>query len=271
QAKYRDDRQKLYEEQMKLFKEHDVNPAGCFKMAPVMLIQMPILFGMFMVLRGCKKFFSTARDNCIGGYYLPAGSALKAVVARNGGVFLGMQLGLSPILAYRQGGWLEALPYYIAVVVMFAVTYLQQKVLAPDMAPPPGSENDPTYRQMQSMARMMKFLPYMIVISSFSFPIGLTVYWITSSLWTVVEKSILNRKYGIGKVGTKEEIATPAPSKAAVLPEAEEVPKGNGVVQVGKSVSDGQANQKATTNGPPRGKPKGHGARKRKKKKGKRR
>ena len=49
QNKYKNNPEKMNEEVMKLYKEDDVNPmAGCLPM----LIQMPILIGLFMALRG---------------------------------------------------------------------------------------------------------------------------------------------------------------------------------------------------------------------------
>jgi YidC/Oxa1 family membrane protein insertase len=52
QEKYKDNRQKLTEETMKLWKEHKVNPAaGCL---PI-LVQMPIFFGLFSMLRSAAE------------------------------------------------------------------------------------------------------------------------------------------------------------------------------------------------------------------------
>lgn len=52
QEKYKDNRQKLTEETMKLWKEHKVNPvAGCL---PI-LLQMPIFFGLFSMLRTASE------------------------------------------------------------------------------------------------------------------------------------------------------------------------------------------------------------------------
>lgn len=48
QKKYKGDRQKMQEETMKLYKEHQVNPlGGCLPL----LLQMPVLFALFSVLR----------------------------------------------------------------------------------------------------------------------------------------------------------------------------------------------------------------------------
>lgn len=47
QAKYKDDKEKLAQEQMKLYREHGVNPlGGCLPL----LIQMPILIGLYQAI-----------------------------------------------------------------------------------------------------------------------------------------------------------------------------------------------------------------------------
>ncbi len=54
QAKYKDDKRQLQIEQMKLFKEHKVNPlGGCF---PI-LLQFPVLYGMFTALRNAVELW----------------------------------------------------------------------------------------------------------------------------------------------------------------------------------------------------------------------
>jgi YidC/Oxa1 family membrane protein insertase len=54
QAKYKDDKRQLQIEQMKLFKEHKVNPlGGCF---PI-LLQFPVLIGMFTMLRNAVELW----------------------------------------------------------------------------------------------------------------------------------------------------------------------------------------------------------------------
>ena len=56
QAKYKGDRQKLNEETMKLYQENKVNPlASCLPL----LLQLPIFFALFRVLRDAYKHVPT--------------------------------------------------------------------------------------------------------------------------------------------------------------------------------------------------------------------
>ena len=60
QNEHRNDRQKLNEEMMKLYQEHNVNPmASCLPIAA----QMPIFLVMFRVLRGLVYTPTTGGDN----------------------------------------------------------------------------------------------------------------------------------------------------------------------------------------------------------------
>lgn len=57
QEKYKNDRQKLAEEQMKLFREHNINPfGGCLPM----LIQLPIFFAIYAAIQSHTAQFAHA-------------------------------------------------------------------------------------------------------------------------------------------------------------------------------------------------------------------
>ncbi len=87
--KYAEDKQKLNEEMMKLFKANKVNPmSGCFPM----LLQMPIWFALYRVLFSSVELYQTP---FIGGWI--------------------------DDLSYRD-------PYYIMPIVMGASMFLQQKL-----------------------------------------------------------------------------------------------------------------------------------------------
>ncbi len=51
--KYEDDQQRMTEETMKLFKEHDVSPLGCLPL----LLQMPILYGLFVMIYNSVELY----------------------------------------------------------------------------------------------------------------------------------------------------------------------------------------------------------------------
>ena len=74
QAKYKDDRQKLNEEMLKFYKEHNINPVGgCLPL----LLQTPVFIVLYRVLHGLTNPHGYAED--MGGAFGLAGGNPKAV------------------------------------------------------------------------------------------------------------------------------------------------------------------------------------------------
>ena len=83
-------------------------------------------------------------------------------------------------------GWITNLsapdPYFILPVAMGAVQFWQTKIQ------PIGG--DPTQQ------RIMMFMPLMFAAMSFSFPSGLVLYWLVSTLFTIVQQYFTNYLIG---------------------------------------------------------------------------
>ena len=73
-------------------------------------------------------------------------------------------------------------PYFIFPVLNGALTYLQQK-----LTPQQGGEENPMAKNMLVM------MPIMIIFMSFSLPMGLQIYWVTSSALTVLQQQLIMR------------------------------------------------------------------------------
>jgi YidC/Oxa1 family membrane protein insertase len=190
QAKYKGDRQKMNEEVMKLYQEHGVNPmGGCFPL----LLQMPVLFALFQVFQKCGARLgkgAACPPNQIGVAYLPRTSALRAAITGSQAGFLGMQLGLSPLQAFRGGGLISSLPYFLLIAFMAFTAWYQQKQMT-------ASQSTPQPPQAQMMARLFVFLFPLLAIN---WPIALTVYWATQNVLTIAQQYLLIGG-GAGKAG----------------------------------------------------------------------
>ena len=222
-AKYKGDRQKMNEELMALYKEHGVNPfGGC---APL-LLQMPVLFGLFYVIREPLKYMGYKAVEVGGGAlnFEPqsvsgflgqiqdsalADGLFSNPLAVHG--FLGLRLDCSSSLALRgQGtpildqvcgtGLLSAMPYILLVLAMGFTTYYQQKQMQATQQVQTAAS--PQMQQTQMM--MTKFLPAMLMVFSFSFPSGLVVYWLATNLWTIVQQRIILRAVPLEPSATKK-------------------------------------------------------------------
>jgi len=199
QQQYRNDRQKLNEEMMKLYQEHKVNPlGGCLPL----VVQFPVFIALFHVLRSPLSS-------------VPAGSSLfKALVAAKPGglMFLGMDLSLRATDPH--GGLLSALPYYILVGLVFLTGYLQSRQSQRNM--PAGGNT-----QMQMVT---KVLPIAFGAFSLFFPAGLVLYFLVSNLWRVGQQELIIRKIAPRDHATKGGAidAKSSPAKREVTAPAEE-------------------------------------------------
>lgn len=167
QKKYAKDKQKLNEKTMELYQKHNVNPAGgCLPL----LIQLPILIALFQVLRQPELYvfppevYETVEKSFLWIKDLSATSSFMESIK-------------DPIM------WI--LPVLAAVT-----TYYQSK-----MSTPTGTDNP-------SQSTMTVVMPLMIGYFSFSFPAGVTLYWVLSNLFQIVQQYFLMLRSGAVEEGS---------------------------------------------------------------------
>lgn len=109
--------------------------------------------------------------------FYEAMNRLPAIFEEN---FLGFQLGTSPITALSSGRW-----YYIIFVVLVAVaTYFSFKM---------NSNATMTGDQAKQMQMMSKISVIMITIASITMSVGIQLYWIFNSTFTIVQNILVKR------------------------------------------------------------------------------
>lgn len=154
--KYKDDPKMLNQMTMELYKEKKINPAGgCLPL----LIQMPILFALFGVLRIDPNIVSKAGEVVYPYIYLPTIPSTET--------FLWLSLG-SPD------------PYFILPVLNGILSFLQQKIT--------GTGDNP------QMKNMMYMFPIMMVFISYKMPAGLQLYWVVSSVAGIIQQYWIIKK-----------------------------------------------------------------------------
>lgn len=168
---YKDDPETMNKMVMNLYRERGASPLGC--VFPL-LVQMPIWFALFQVLRQPERG-------------LPAGSALD--MARQDGplTFVGLDLAREPSGVVSESGIfsLQALPYLAMVLIVIGTGYLQQKLIAPKSSTVDQSP------QAQSMQRITKVLPLAFGAISYIWPIGLNLYFATSNLFRTGQQLLI--------------------------------------------------------------------------------
>jgi len=175
QEKHKGDRQKLQQEQMKLYQESGVNPAGgCLPL----LVQMPIFIGIFYVIR---EFGGTQG-------------------------MIGVPDAQGTVESFATGGalWFQNLsqtdPLYLLPVIS-AVTMVASMEM--------------TNKQMEPQMRwVMRVVPVVFIFFTIFFPAGLLVYIVTSNFVTLFQNYLIYY-HGPGRQNAGDKESAGATTNAA--------------------------------------------------------
>lgn len=183
QEKYKNDKEKLNQELMKVYKEYKINPmSGCLPL----LIQMPILILLFQVLRTFEYLDSTGR---IAGGFLWIPRQVEIMV--DGVPKLVAGLAAPEQLIQLPGNGIFGIQYLgILPLLVAGSMYLQQKMTTPTSTT--TGKDGGSAAQTQKM--MLIMMPLMIGFMSFSLPSGLTLYWFISTLLGIGQQYLINKQ-----------------------------------------------------------------------------
>lgn len=162
QKKYAKDREKLAQEQMRVYREKGINPFG--SCLPT-LIQFPILIALYQAIiraLGATPLDLLKLSQSINPDFLDVTSLIPL-----NSKFLWMNLG-------------QPEPFYILAIIVAVTTYVQSKLTLP----PSTNPNDQSAAMGQSMTITM---PLMLGWFALTFPSGLSVYFITSNLLGIIQ------------------------------------------------------------------------------------
>jgi len=177
QKEFKDDRQELNAKLMELYQERGVNPAaGCLPL----LVQMPIWFALFSVLR-------VSRDGLLAGDSpIPAGSKLATALIDGRTDFLTMDLQITPSTASGDG-FTQLIPYLILILVVVGSGYYQSVQTMKRRKDRKEDQNP----QQQGVQNAMRFLPILFGVFSWNFPTGLVLYFATSNIFRVGQQAYI--------------------------------------------------------------------------------
>lgn len=202
QKKYKNDKQRIQQEQMRLYKEHGVNPVGgCLPL----LLQMPIIYALFAVFRQVLQSESTQevvmKLNEIA--YLPFLHIDSLDLT-----FFGVNLALKPNQWQEYGVWLLLIPVITAVL-----TFIQSKRMTGMQAQSKSQQNqkgvakkDEKQSAEDAAASMQKqmiyIMPLMIGFFAYSFALGLSLYWNVSTLVAIIAYDLYIKKRNKAKLSS---------------------------------------------------------------------
>jgi YidC/Oxa1 family membrane protein insertase len=155
---YGEDKARLNQEMMELYKREKVNPiSGCFPL----IIQIPVFFSIYKVLYVTIEM----RHASFFGWVKDLSAADPTSIFNLFGL-----LPFTPPSFLMVGAW----PIFMALTM-----FLQQR-----MSPEPA---DPT------QALFMKFMPLIFLIMFSSFPVGLLIYWSWNNILSIIQQYYINK------------------------------------------------------------------------------
>jgi len=177
--KHKGDSKTLQQETMKLYKDHGVNPAaGCL---PV-IIQLPIIWGLYSALQQIASLKPDVINKIV--YF----DALKLTKAWDPN-FFGVSLGSNPSQLISTIGpiilivpLLTALFQFIQSKMMFSKPKAQEGLVKKGEK----KKSDDFASTFQSQA--MYIFPVMIGFFSYTFPVGLSLYWNTFTIFGIAQQ-----------------------------------------------------------------------------------
>jgi YidC/Oxa1 family membrane protein insertase len=227
QLQYKDDRQKLNEELMRFYREHEINPVGgCLPL----LIQAPVFSILFYVVRGLtqearfvglqqymQESFPASNLRVTDGFqpkYLDHNDELyQSLLGKHEMNSLGVDLAISPAEALSRS-FVTALPYLALIALIAFLSWYQQKQI---MGRTAGTE------VTQQQRLMMRIGPLLYVFFAFVSPLAIGIYFLVSTLWRVGQQAFITRSLYRGE----ESVGRQAQRAMAELREARKA-EGNG-------------------------------------------
>jgi len=166
QERFKDDKQRLNEETMKLYKLHGASP---FKGCLPMLVQLPVFFGLYAVLRNA---ISLRGAPFVKLFHVTVNQPIN-LISEN---FLNIIRIPAGVI-----WWLTDLsqhdPFYILPILMGVASVFQSLMTNPN----------PQQRLMTFM------MPIFITVIFLNFPSGLQLYWFLFNLLSILEFAIFRR------------------------------------------------------------------------------
>ncbi len=200
--RYKGDRERLNQETMKLYQEAGVNPLmGCL---PV-LLQMPIFFGLFSVLRYIAEWPAGHPHTPIS-YGLSKLTIESAQHAKIFGATIADKVLFTGPLHVPVSAKIVII---IAVVVSMTTTYLTVRQGMKRGMMPTGDN------PMGQSQKMMAYIMPLFALTGLYWQFGLVLYWVTTNLWTLGQQYVLLRRYPVAAAIEAGGAVTGTPATAA--------------------------------------------------------
>ena len=177
--KYGKDRQRFSQEQMKLYSERGVNPAaGCLPL----VLQMPLLIALYNALLQLGCGLGPPANNLCPGLTFDMVESFRYPFISNPIASGGSLDTTANWMPWISRGLQHPDPLFILPVIAGLVQLIASVMAMPEKQ---VQSDDPAARMTQSMAYTF---PLITVVIGAQFPAGLTVYWIATTVFQIVQQ-----------------------------------------------------------------------------------
>ncbi|OGH10251.1 MAG: hypothetical protein A2152_03015 [Candidatus Levybacteria bacterium RBG_16_35_6] len=188
--RHKGDAKMLQQETMRLYKEHGVNPAaGCL---PV-FIQLPVIWALYTVLQQIVQV-SPAQAIAYINKSVYFASFLK-ISGNWNQTFFGLPLGQTPGQLLPKIGILILLVPIITGLFQF----IQSKMMFPKKEKVEKDKQKKEDFASAFQSQSLYIFPIMIAFFSYSFPIGLSLYWNTFTVFGIIQQYQISGLGGLKK------------------------------------------------------------------------
>jgi YidC/Oxa1 family membrane protein insertase len=237
QAKYKNDKEKLNQEMMALWREHGANPlAGCLPL----VLQIPVFIALFRVLNSIKPGCGTKSATCIhyGANAIPfdqhygihANLVASAATSKVFGVPIFAAFNASQSALNQVGAHASTVKIVTAVMIVLmgaSTFYTQRQLMARNSA-----SNSGTNQFAQQQKILLYVLPLTFAIFGYRFPLGVLLYWLTTNFWSMGQQAVVIRRMdeggGAAAAGPPAVPSGPPPGAKPVRPAAPAAPAAPG-------------------------------------------
>jgi len=201
--RYKNDKQKLNEEMMKLYKENGANPlSGCLPL----VAQLPVWFALLNVLRAM-----TENKPLYGMTQKVVNEALSAHI-------FGVTVADKFLFQHPGTSWSVKLVIGITVILSATTTFItvRQSTKRGMMQTPVADDTNP----MANAQKYMMYIAPLFALSGLYWQYGLVVYWLASNVWTMGQQYFLFKKIPPLTAATATAGATAGAAAVAAKPKA---------------------------------------------------
>ncbi|HEX4015852.1 MAG TPA: membrane protein insertase YidC [Frankiaceae bacterium] len=233
--KYKNDKQRMNQEVMKLQKEHGNPLLGCLPL----LLQIPLFISLYHVFNAVSRAPTLIQGHILqfkatsgltGGYYdqtthflgtlsadhqhvIPNSKAAEVAglaTAKFAGITLSSALTSSKktLELFGANGTTVKIVAAVMIVIMAITVYITQHQIM--------SRGGPVDPQQQKIQRVMLYgSPILLAVFGLRFPIAVLVYWLTTNTWSMAQQVFILRKMPPVLPGTTASTATSGRASAA--------------------------------------------------------